>query len=371
MTDKLIRYDVLIAGAGPAGCASAIVLANAGLKVALLDEVSEGFKVGESLPSAAIRLLRRLGINHLNDLLDNKQFSRCTANASAWGNNNWTFTDALQNPEGGGWHLVRESFDKSLRQKALMAGAVLYNGKAGKIKTNPLEKFRYRTYFKSKKSSLPEYLESNWLIDATGRPSVVLKQLGIERTHYHDQLAAVCWLKPKTDEKDHTTRIKSVNNGWLYSALLPDQHRVLAFYGLSTDVADMIRNPENFFETVNATDILEYPINIENLAVGLQATKAGLSKAMEVVGDHWLAVGDAALALDPLSSQGMFFSLYSGIRGAETILQLIKSDHSSENIASQYQKKVDEVFNANQKSRKYYYTSELRYTDNPFWNRWF
>lgn len=371
MTDRSIRYHVVIAGAGPAGCASAIVLANAGLKVALIDEAPEGFKVGESLPSAAIRLLRRLGINHLSDLLDNTKFSLCTANVSAWGSNNWTYTDALQNPEGGGWHLVRESFDESLRQKALMAGAVLYDGKAGKIKTNLSEEFRYCTYFKKRKPSLPEFLESDWLIDATGRPSVILKQFGIEKTYYHDQLAAVCWLKPQTDGKDHTTRIKSVKNGWLYSALLPDQNRVLAFYGLSQDVAEMIRKPESFFETVNATDILGYPINIDNLAVALQATKAGLSKVSRAIGDHWLAIGDAALALDPLSSQGMFFSLYSGIRGAETILQIMEMSATSENIAFQYQQKVDQVFEANQKSRKYYYTSELRYTDHPFWSRWF
>ncbi len=37
-----------------------------------------------------------------------------------------------------------------------------------------------------------------------------------------------------------------------------------------------------------------------------------------------MAVGDAALALDLISSQGIFFSLYSGIRGAETIAAIVK-----------------------------------------------
>lgn len=371
MTDIPNHYDVVIAGAGPGGCASAIVLANSGFKVALIDEPLKGFKIGESLPGAAIRMLRRLGINQLSDLMNGQQFAPCLANVSAWGDNKWTYTDALKNPEGGGWHLVRESFDISLRQKALASGATLFDGKAGKINAEQSGQSGYRIHFKHKKHSLPDYLESDWIIDATGRSSVVLKQLGIQRTKHHDQLAAVCWLKPKFDEKDQTSRIKSVRNGWFYSALLPDQHRVLAFYGLPVEVAEMIRNPELFHEAVNKTNILNYEIKHESLAVGLQATKAGLSKANKVEGDRWVAVGDAALALDPLSSQGMFFSLYSGIKGAETIIQSMAMGYESKYISSQYQNKVDEVFEANQKSRKYYYTSELRYVDHPFWNRWF
>ena len=108
-----------------------------------------------------------------------------------------------------------------------------------------------------------------------------------------------------------------------------------------------------------------------NFASSLQATKAGLSKANQVIGSNWLAVGDAALALDPLSSQGMFFALYSGIRGAETILKSKNTNQDFNQLLIAYQNKIDQVFEANQISRRYYYTSETRFISHPFWNRWF
>jgi 2-polyprenyl-6-methoxyphenol hydroxylase-like FAD-dependent oxidoreductase len=57
----LLEYDIVIVGAGPAGCAAALRLRQQGLRVALVDDVKQGrLKVGESLPGASIRLLQSL-----------------------------------------------------------------------------------------------------------------------------------------------------------------------------------------------------------------------------------------------------------------------------------------------------------------------
>lgn len=371
MTSNQNNYEVLIAGAGPSGCASAIILASEGYRVAIVDEIKPGFKIGESLPSAAIRLLKRIGINELSEILNTSQYHSCAANVSAWGSEKWEYMDALKNPEGGGWHLVRESFDDALRKMALKKGVTFFKGKIGRVKENQSEACKYQIKFKDQDESLPDSLGSNWLIDATGRSSVIIKQMGIDRKSHFDQLAAICWLRPNPNDKDQTTRIKSIEAGWLYSAQLPDGCRVLAFYGLPDQVAEMIRKPSLFFKVINETDIISNNIFEKDLAVPLQATKAGLSKADSAIGKNWLAVGDAALALDPLSSQGMFFALYSGIRGAETIIKSGLPANDINYLNTQYQDKIDRVFHANQKSRQYHYTSELRFTKKNFWARWF
>ncbi len=287
MINNLNNYEVLIAGAGPSGCASAIILASEGVKVAIIDEVNPGFKIGESLPSAAIRLLGRIGINGLNQILSPEEYSYCAANVSAWGSEEWEYMDALKNPEGGGWHLVRESFDKALRKLALEKGVDFFEGKASKIKRVETNTIQYRVSFREQKKSMPAYLNSEWLIDATGRPSALLKQLNIERKTYQDQLAAVCWLKPMQDDEDHTTRIKSIANGWVYSAQLPDGNRVLVQYGLPDSVAELVRDPSLLIKSINSTDILNYKVQVSDLATPVKATKAGLSKAEFAIGENW------------------------------------------------------------------------------------
>lgn len=351
-----IKFDVLIAGAGPAGCAAAIKLRQYGLEVAMVDEVSdEQLKVGESLPGATVRLLKDLGIQGINALLSPDEFHPCTANASAWGTDHWTFRDAILNPEGGGWHILRHRFDAALRQVAKDRGVHFFSAKVASVHQNFSPNFPFQLAFKKQGPGLPENLQAKYLIDATGRANVICKQLGIKRKIFDEQLAAVSWLKSAPDDLDQTTRIKSVANGWWYTARLPNGLRVLAFHGAPAAVAPLIHDAATYLDLVNETDLLPATIGVKDLVKGPFGRRAGISKLERVGGHNWLAVGDAALSFDPLSSQGVFFALYSGLRGAETLWEAMQSPESSEELVADYGAKVERVFAENQRSQRYFY----------------
>jgi flavin-dependent dehydrogenase len=369
------HYDVVIAGAGPAGCAAAIRLRQLNITVCLVDDAKDTvLKVGESLPGAAIRLLNRIGINDINQLLPKTDYSICIANVSAWGMDNWTYNDAIRNPENGGWHILRHKFDAALRQLALQNGVAFYNAKIGKIIANDTvdtpKKANYTLAFKTQEAYLPSAISAQWIMDATGRASTIVKQLKIDRFHFEEQLSAIAWLKPTDKNPDSTTRIKSVENGWWYSAKLPDNSRVIAFYGLASTVSKMVKTPSLFIEETNSSKLLEDTINQDDILEGVSARNAATSLAKEVIGDSWIAIGDSALSLDPISSQGMFFALYSGIRGAETIASVMEDQNDLSEIRNAYKQKIESVFIANQNSRKHFYTSELRYPKNPYWQQY-
>ena len=369
------HYDVVIAGAGPAGCAAAIRLRQLDITVCLVDNAKDTvLKVGESLPGAAIRLLNRLGVQDINQLLPKTDYSICIANVSAWGMDNWTYNDAIRNPENGGWHILRHKFDAALRQLAKQNGVAFYNAKIGKILANDSEdtpkKANYTLAFKTQENYLPSAISTQWIMDATGRASSIIKQLQIGRFHFEEQLSAIAWLKPTDKNPDSTTRIKSVENGWWYSAKLPDKSRVLAFYGLATRVSKMVKTPSLFITEANTSKLLDDEINATDILEGVSARNAATSLAKEVIGDSWIAIGDSALSLDPISSQGMFFALYSGIRGAETIGSILEDQNDISNIRNAYKQKIESVFVANQNSRKHFYTSELRYTQHPYWQQY-
>lgn len=370
------HYDVVIAGAGPAGCAAAIRLRQLDISVCLVDDAKDTvLKVGESLPGAAIRLLNRLGIKDINQLLQKTDYSICIANVSAWGMDNWTYNDAIRNPENGGWHILRHKFDAALRQLALQNGVDFYNAKIGKIiasdNCDTPKKACYTVAFKTKEADLPSAISAQWLVDATGRTGSIIKQLQIERINYEEQLSAIVWLKPDDSINiDSTTRIKSVENGWWYSAKLPDNSRVIAFYGLADTVSKMVKSTPFFIAEANESKVLEDAITEAAILEGVIARNAATSKAKDVIGNSWIAIGDAALSLDPISSQGMFFALYSGIRGAETIASVMDDNKDLSKIRNAYKQKIEDVFIANQSSRKHFYTSELRYIKHPYWKQY-
>lgn len=355
------HYQVVIAGAGPGGCAAAIRLRQQGREVAIIDQVDDKkLKVGESIPGAAIRLLRSLGMNTLDELLPETAFEACVANRSAWGSEQWTYTDALRNPEGGGWHVLRHQFDAALRKRAVEAGVYFYYGKVGTV-TN---ENKHTVRFKSQKPDLPEAITADWIIDATGRAGAVIRQLGIERERFEPQMAAVCWLHPQIGDEDRTTTIKSVKNGWWYTSRLPDGSRVLSFHSLPETVAKMVKDPLQYLNEANTAQIINYSLHPSHILQGIAARDAGVSKAQQVAGSDWFAVGDAALSFDPLSSQGIFFALYSGLKAADAILSTQSGDI---NAIENYQQQVDSVFKANQRSRAYFYNAERRFLGEGYW----
>ena len=83
-----------------------------------------------------------------------------------------------------------------------------------------------------------------------------------------------------------------------------------------------------------------------------------------MAGDRWLAVGDAALALDPLSSQGILTAMYSGMLAGRAL-----DTHLSGNpkrLAS-YPARLGAIATAYRRNRQAFYAMEWRWPDQAFW----
>ena len=365
------RFDVCIVGGGPAGSTAAIILRQAGLQVCMVDKVDDrARRIGESLPAAAARLLRRLGIDGIGELLDHEEYSVCSANASAWGSDHWSFQDSIRNPEGGGWHVLRHRFDAALRERATELGLTRFRATIAEVflaRSVDDRQSRYHFGFRQSRRDLPNQIEADWVIDATGRTAFISKTLGSVRERLDNQMAAVCWLRARPTDLDDTTRVKSVRDGWWYTSRLSTGERVLSFQGLPERIAELVRSPGEFCASCNTTDLLPRRVGPADIVLGIRAADAGVSRTVSIANPGCLAVGDAALSLDPLSSQGIFFALYSGVRGAEALLRCHRDPaHCSPALAA-YEHQVNQVFDGLQSSRRHHYITETRYADHPFW----
>jgi 2-polyprenyl-6-methoxyphenol hydroxylase-like FAD-dependent oxidoreductase len=81
----------------------------------------------------------------------------------------------------------------------------------------------------------------------------------------------------------------------------------------------------------------------------------------------WIAVGDAALAVDPISGSGVVRALRSAHAGANTALALLNS-HTSQPIAA-YEADRDRECTTYLHERALYYGVEQRWQTSPFWQR--
>lgn len=290
---------IAVVGAGPAGVACALTLRAAGAEVVLVaPPPAEGPAVGESLPAAAGRLLRDLG---LEGVLDQVPQVRCAGHASAWSGPTVVTRDALQDPEGPGWRVDRAAFNAALLGAAVQAGVPWIQDRVVSVQGGL--------------GLASQVLDVTAVVDASGRRAAVARRLGVSRTVLDRTLARVAW--GPGDLADQRTLVESVPEGWWYSAALPGGQVVAA---LHTQDAESVRSEATWFQAMaRAPHTLARvgPIDWTHH----RTADAGISRLDAPGGPGWIAVGDAVQAFDPLGSQGMLHALYSGRKGARALLR--------------------------------------------------
>ena len=355
------KFDVVILGGGPAGASASISLLKKGYSVALIEksDYSEN-RIGETIQPQISTLLNHLEIT--NEIFH--QHLPSNAIQSVWGAPALKENNFFISPFSHGWHLNRLKFDKQLIDHAEKTGVTLFTHSLIKTITQP-DSGNWCIRFLNQNHI--QTIDARFIIDATGRSSLLVKNQGGMRKNI-DHLIGLVTIQETNCECKQTnfTLIESVKTGWWYSADIPGNKTVVAYM---TD-ADLYKKEsckkEDFFNRLFSKTkyTKEKSSGSKPGNIGMHAANSYLMSKTH--GKNWIAIGDAAMAYDPLSSQGIYKAIKSGISSAKLI-----NEHFNGNsfALANYSNSLNAAFEKYLQQRKLYYGDEKRWPGALFWKR--
>jgi flavin-dependent dehydrogenase len=357
-----MRVDVAVLGSGPAGAVAALVLARPGASVLLLDRGREPPAVGETILPAGAEIITALGL--WNTFLQEEHLP-VSANRSLWGDDDLHEYDFIRSPRGPAWHLDVLRFRQLLRAAAVEAGARSFHVRR-LISCTRLSPSEWSIAAQSD-AAHRSTIRCTTVIDATGRSRWLLRSHGIRTQSYDHLLAAVCVLPAHAAPHGAGARtvVEAVEHGWWAINPLPNGCVAAVFL---TD-ADIMRSLDMRSST-GWRMALGRTTHIRSLVAGMDDSRtsavrlvdASTAVAPEVAGTGWYAVGDAAAAVDPLSSLGITMAMESGCRAAQDLLQ-------GRAAARGYASWLEERWAGYLAAWLGYYAAEQRWSTASFWAR--
>ncbi|HEV8263527.1 MAG TPA: NAD(P)/FAD-dependent oxidoreductase [Gemmatimonadales bacterium] len=305
-----MTWDAVVVGAGPAGSATALLLARAGAQVLLLDRARfpRDKPCSEYLSPESTRVLERLGGGVLDAVA-------ATAHARLRGMK-------VVAPSGVAmvgrfsrfsFALPRTSFDTILRRGAEAAGAVVREG----VKVEDLIYERGAVggvVARETGSEKRETYRARVVVGADGLRSVVARRLGAVRTSRPRRVAFTA----------HVADVAGVDDlGEMHVGLVGEGYVGLGPIGGGVTTVALVvplralrrRRRPRLFEALERFPALAGRFDPRRLVRGVLATGpfAQWARRPVTAGGGALLVGDAADFFDPFTGQG----IYSALRGAE------------------------------------------------------
>ena len=329
-------YDCIVMGAGPAGSTVAALVAEAGLRVLLVErETMPRFHVGESLMPETYWTLERLGV--LDQMKSSAHpIKRSVQFVSHTGKQSQPFYFQRHDPRESSntWQVLRSEFDLMLYENAAAKGATCRD--ATRVLDVRMTGDRAHGVRLQCSGGDSEEVEARVVVDATGGQALMANRLGLRVDNPKLRKAAIWgyYENARRDEGDNSgatiilhTRDKKA---WFWYIPLADN---VTSIGVVAD-RDYLLSGRGAPEDVFAEELANCPAVVERLVDATLVSKFRVAKEFSYstrrsAGDGWVMVGDAFGFIDPIYSSGVYFALRSGEMAADCIVEAIRSGDTS------------------------------------------
>jgi 2-polyprenyl-6-methoxyphenol hydroxylase-like FAD-dependent oxidoreductase len=352
----LAAFDIIVAGAGPAGAATARTLAMCApdLRVAVIAPDKQGGR-GEVLSPLLQPVLRQLG---LWPAFLAQGFAPSHRTLTSWEEAGLKSSELLLEARGPSWRVDRAAFDGWIAAEACRA-AIRINAKVSRL-TRGADGWSVDCDDGNSHSA-------RLVIDATGRSRALAHRQGW-RAKAQDRLIAAYAEATTSGPAAPELLVEAFDDGWWYTMALGEGRRAFACM-TDADLARGLRlnTPDGWRAAMAKTQFISA---IASRVVQLDEPRlipAGSRYAATTVGFRFLCAGDAASAFDPISGHGVVKAMRSGVFAAYAACDcLARGDAAS---LDRYEAWVAREAAVYATTLGEHYGSVSRWAGRPFWQR--
>lgn len=345
-------YDAVIIGGGPGGATAATLLAKKGRNVLVLEKARfPRFMIGESLLPLSRRIYRELGLEEEMDRRFIKKYGALFIKGGEDLQTTFEFANAMDNPYPYAYHAQRDEHDKLLLDHARACGAevregwmvedILFeNGRAVAV--------RARERRPDGSEGEPATIPATFVVDASGRSSVLAKKLRLRRPIDGMNKASVFshyrGVKRMPGMHEGSPTIVTFRGGWFW---------IISFKGELTSVGAVLHHaywrehhgltPEQLLDrAISESPEVKERLEHAERVIEVHSEGSFSYRAIRFAGPGWVLCGDAAAFLDPVFSSGVYLSMVCAEEIAIRIDRGLATGDLSERVFDGYEKKMRE-----------------------------
>ena len=320
---------VCVIGAGPAGSVFASRMAQLGHGVTLVERLAfPRTTLGESLSPGVLPLLEMIGAR---EEVEAAGFTRVRTVSTTWDGE----LRQRDDPAEGGRLVDRGRFDALLLDRARGLGVRV-------LQPATVRERRFaggRWWLRADGNGGVEQIEADFLADASGRRGA------LPAHRARDPISTIAlYAYWRGTALPAQPRIDAGADAWYWGVPLPDgRYNTLVFLDASTVRQNRDRSLEGLFRAYLDRSGLMRGCAGAQLDTAVHAIDATPYVADECVSTSGIKVGDAALALDPLSSSGVQKAVQTALAGAIVANTLLRRPESAAMAMRFYRTTIDEA----------------------------
>ncbi|PBQ31172.1 pyridine nucleotide-disulfide oxidoreductase [Sphingobacteriaceae bacterium] len=366
---QIEKVDVLVIGAGPAGCIASSMINKQGFKVKVVEkEKFPRFVIGESLLPRVMDHLDEAG---LLEAVKKAGFQEKFGAKFVRGKEicDFNFTDQFSEGWNWTWQVPRSQFDQILSQTVASMGVdVEHETAVTKIEFHGTDSVTTVV----DKEGKEKHIEAKYIVDASGYGRVIPRMFNLDKpsnfeprkthfTHFKDLK------RPEGVDGNRITVVVHEPRTWIW--IIPFSNGVTSvgfvadpeFYkDLPQDPTErmkaIIHKDDNTRERFSDAEMMFEPRSIEGYAI---STK-------QLFGDGFVLCGNATEFLDPIFSSGVTFAMESGNKAGKLVCDFLNG--KSVDWQTQYTDHMMQGINTFRSYVAAWYTGDLHdvfFSENP------
>lgn len=321
--------DVLIIGAGPAGCVAASLLHREGFKVRVIEKQRfPRFIIGESLLPHCMDYLQEAGLleavakeNFIqkNGAVFHRDGGTCNFDFSAQFTEGWKYT----------WQVTRAEFDLALANAVKDMGVeVLFERSVTSVEF--LDSHATATISHPDGSS--QNVTAKFIMDCSGYGRVLPRLLDLERpSNFPVREALFAHVtgdhRPEGREEGKIWACLHPSGAWLWIIPFSNGRTSVGVVATPEIFAQFPGNPEEQLRAIVSTDPSAGPrLRDIQLAFAPQRIVGFSCGVKQIHGRRYALVGNATEFLDPIFSSGVTLALASASRAAKTLTRELRGE---------------------------------------------